>query len=87
MTTKLDSPLKREIEVDGRTYTVTLTPHSVRLTQKGRRKGLELVWRDLVSGEEALAVALNASLGRFQVPQDTPQHTVHNVRASARKRK
>jgi hypothetical protein len=28
----------------------------------GRRKGLEIRWADLVSGEAALATALNASL-------------------------
>jgi hypothetical protein len=28
---------------------------------KGRRKGLEIRWTDLVSGEVALATALNAS--------------------------
>lgn len=33
-----------------------------KLTPKGRRKGHELRWKDLVSGEAALAVALNASL-------------------------
>ena len=29
---------------------------------KGRRKGLEIRWADLVSGEAALATALNATL-------------------------
>jgi hypothetical protein len=32
------------------------------LARKGRRKGLEIRWADLVSGEAALATALNASL-------------------------
>jgi len=31
---------------------------------KGKRKGQELAWRDLVGGEAALAAALNASLQR-----------------------
>jgi len=34
------------------------------LAPKGRRKGYELAWVDLVSGEAALATALNASLAR-----------------------
>jgi len=35
------------------------------LTAKGKRKGLEIQWRDLVSGDAALTAALNASLGKF----------------------
>jgi hypothetical protein len=33
----------------------------LKLTEKGRRKGQELSWKDLVSGDAALATALNAS--------------------------
>jgi hypothetical protein len=62
MTTRLDGPLKRELEVDGNTYTLTITPDGLRLALKGRRKGHVLSWRSLVSGEAALAAALNASL-------------------------
>jgi hypothetical protein len=62
MTTKLDKTLKREITLNQRPYIVTLTPDGLKLTLKGKRKGQELKWLDLVSGEAALAVALNASL-------------------------
>jgi hypothetical protein len=62
MPTRLDKPLKREIEIDGEPYTLTITPEGLKLTRKGKRKGHELSWRDLVSGEAALATALNASL-------------------------
>ena len=62
MTTKLDKVLKREIEVDGRAYILALSPDGMKLTEKGKRKGQELAWKDLVSGEAALATALNASL-------------------------
>ena len=62
MTTRLESPLKREITVAGEPYTLTLTPDGLKLVRKGRRKGYELSWSALVSGDEALAVALNASL-------------------------
>jgi hypothetical protein len=34
----------------------------LKLVAKGKRKGQELAWKDLVSGHAALAVALNASL-------------------------
>lgn len=62
MTTKLASPLKREIDVSGKPYTVTLTPEGLRLVAKGRRKGYELSWDALVNGDAALAAALNATL-------------------------
>jgi hypothetical protein len=62
MTTKLDKTLKREIEIGGEAYIVTLTPEGLKLTVKGKRKGQELAWKDLVSGQAAMAVALNASL-------------------------
>jgi hypothetical protein len=64
MATKLDKPLKRELGVAGRPYMLTLTPVGLKLVPKGRRKGLELSWKSLVSGEAALATALNASLAR-----------------------
>ena len=63
MTTVLDKELKRLIEVDGAPYTVALDPEGLRLTGKGKRKAVvELRWADLLSGEAALAKALNASL-------------------------
>jgi hypothetical protein len=62
MTTKLDKPLKREISIDGEPFIVMIDPDGLKVTAKGKRKGYALAWKDLVSGEAALAVALNASL-------------------------
>ena len=62
MTTKLDGPLKRELQVDGAAYTLTISPVGLKLVAKGRRRGHELAWSSLVSGDAALAVALNASI-------------------------
>jgi hypothetical protein len=62
MTTKLNAPLRREIEVEGQPYTLTITASGLRLAPKGKRKGHELEWKALVSGEAALAAALSASL-------------------------
>lgn len=61
MTTKLNSAFKRELDVNGEKYTVTLSPDGFKLVQKGKRKGIELQWAALVNGEAALASALNAS--------------------------
>ena len=62
MTTKLDKDLKREIVVKGEPYVLTISPQGLKLVPKGKRKGLDLAWKDLVSGDAALAVALRASL-------------------------
>ena len=62
MATKLDKPLKREIQVKGAPYMLTISPEGLKLVPKGRRNGHELTWETLVSGDAALAVALNASL-------------------------
>jgi hypothetical protein len=50
------------LNVNGETYTLTIAPEGLKLVLKGKRKGYELAWKDLVSGQAALAVALNASL-------------------------
>jgi hypothetical protein len=62
MATKLDKSLKREIDIDGKPYMLTLSPDGMKLVPKGKRNGLEIAWKDLVSGDAALATALNASL-------------------------
>jgi hypothetical protein len=61
--TVLDKRLKRRISVDGEDYTVTLDPEGIRLVGNGKRTPeVDLRWRDLLNGEAAMAVALNASL-------------------------
>ena len=59
---KLKSDLRREIGIGKVAYVVTITPLGLKLVVKGRRKGIELSWNDLVSGDAAMAVALRASL-------------------------
>lgn len=60
--TPLDKPLKRELRIGDTAYTLTLDPDGLKLTEKGRRNGVALLWKDLVSGDAALATALQASL-------------------------
>jgi hypothetical protein len=64
--TPLDKTLKRALKIKDDDYVITLTPDALKITQKGRRIGLDLTWADLVSGQSALAVALQASLGKFE---------------------
>ena len=37
MANKLNKHLKREIDVDGKPYMVTLSPEGLKLTEKGKR--------------------------------------------------
>ena len=62
MATKLEKPLKREVMIEGKPYMVTLSPEGMKIVPKGKRNGIEIAWKDLVSGDAALATALNASL-------------------------
>ncbi len=56
MATKLDKVLKREIDIGGKPYMLAISPDGLKLTEKGRRKGQELMWKDLVGGQAAVAV-------------------------------
>ena len=63
MTTALDRPIKRELELDGARYTITISPQGIKVTEKGKRKGQELTWRDIISGDAALRRDLSLSVG------------------------
>jgi hypothetical protein len=62
MTTKLDKPLKREIEFNGVAYTVTFAPDGIKIVEKGKRKGQELSWKDLIGGSVGLTGDLKESI-------------------------
>jgi hypothetical protein len=64
MTTKLNSAFKRELDVNGEKYTLTVSPEGFKLVLKGKRKGIELAWASIVGGDAALATALNATMAR-----------------------
>jgi hypothetical protein len=91
MTTKLDKSLKREIQIKGKPFVVTIDPEVLKLVGKGRRKGLEIRWDELISGEAALAAALQASISprvnlEPSARDSLPQGLRPGRRATARKR-
>lgn len=59
--TPLDKPLRRELMLNDVTYTLVIDPTGLKITEKGRRRGVELRWVDLVNGDAGLAAALQAS--------------------------
>ena len=62
MATKLDKTIKRELELEGKVYTIAIGPDGIKVTEKGRRNGPEVSWRSIVSGEQALTEGLKASI-------------------------
>jgi hypothetical protein len=62
MAVKLEKSIKRELELDGRAYTITIAPEGVKVVEKGKRKGREISWRAIVSGDAELAEQLKTSL-------------------------
>lgn len=66
MATKLDKTIKRELELEGKLYTVAISPDGVKITPKGARKGQEVSWSSLVSGETELRRDLNASVEAYR---------------------
>ena len=71
MTTKLDKAIRRELDFGGVLYTVTLAPDGLKIVEKGKRKGHELSWAELIGGSVTLAQNLQQSiaLGSDQVPE------------------
>lgn len=49
--TPLDKPLKRQIEVDGHAFTVTLDGSGIKITKKAHRNGIEVRWSDLIKDD------------------------------------
>ena len=64
MATKLDKTLKREIDISGEPYMLSISPEGLKLVPKGKRKGQEVTWKELLSGQTALASAMSDSLDR-----------------------
>ena len=62
MATRLDKALKREIEVEGKLYTATLSPGGIKVVEKGKRNGHEISWQSIISGDAALTEDLRISL-------------------------
>ena len=62
MATKLDKSIKRELELDGKLYTVTIGPDGVKVVEKGKRKGQELSWQSIISGDATLIEDLKISV-------------------------
>jgi len=77
MATKLDKLLKREIEIDGKPYMVSLSPDGVKLTEKGKRKGLGVSWKGLANGESATALSLTGGSSESESDSESESAEEH----------
>lgn len=66
MAARLDKAIKRELELGGALYTVTISPEGVFIAPKGHRKGHAISWASLLSGDAELTRDLNISLDAFR---------------------
>ena len=71
MATRLDKTIKRELELGGQLYMVSMSPEGVRIVPKGKRKGHEMSWETLLSGDAELRRDLNMSLDVFDALRET----------------
>jgi hypothetical protein len=60
--TKLEKTLKREIVINGEPHIATISPEGVKVTKKGFRKGNEITWQAIASGDATLHQNLSASV-------------------------
>jgi hypothetical protein len=65
MTAKLDGLIKRELTLGHDIYTVSISPEGVKIVPKGKRKGREISWETLLSGDAELAQQLKMSLDAY----------------------
>jgi hypothetical protein len=70
MAAKLDKAIKRELDIEGQLYMVTISPEGVKIVPKGRRKGHEISWQTILSGDAELTQQLKISLDAMT---DTPE--------------
>lgn len=61
MATKLDKSIKRELEHQGKLYTVTIAPDGVKVVEKGKRNGPHVSWGAIINGDATLNENLNIS--------------------------
>jgi hypothetical protein len=62
MATKLEKSIKRELEHQGKLYTITIAPEGVKVVEKGKRNGRELSWGSIISGDATLNEDLRISM-------------------------
>jgi len=76
---RLDKTIKRELELGGKLYIVSVSPEGVRIVPKGARTGHEMSWETLLSGEAELRRDLNMSLDVYDALRRTSGSANHQT--------
>ena len=71
MATRLDKTIRRELDLGGKLYTVSLSPGGIKIVPKGGRKGYEISWQAILSGEVELRRNLNMSIDMYDTIRRT----------------
>jgi len=79
MAVKLEKSIKRELDLDGRAYTIQIAPEGIKVTEKGKRKGREISWRAIISGDAQLAEDLKLSIDAFCYKENQIKLDVRNI--------
>ena len=58
MATKLEKPLKREVQISDAPYMLTISPEGLKIVPKGKRNGIEVTWKSIL-GQTGDAVSGN----------------------------
>ena len=70
MPARLDKTIKRELELDAKLYTVTISPEGVKIAPKGARKGREMSWVDLLMGDAELRRDLSIPVDAYKAAEE-----------------
>jgi hypothetical protein len=85
MTTTLTKPITRAVAIGDARYKVVMTPNGVRLTEHGKRRGIEVSWSSLIAliesdGREVDTVQSTAGTG---VPEAITRDVARELRSAA----
>jgi hypothetical protein len=58
--TPLEKPLKRQIDIEGQAFTVTLDATGIKITRKAHRNGIEHRWADLIGDDHDVATTTDS---------------------------
>ena len=82
MTTPLIKDLSREVLIEGAPFKVVLSQTGVRITEKGRRKGLEVSWDKLLVLGQAPKPTLPTGTEGAKVPEAVVADVAREVKAA-----
>lgn len=85
MATELSKPVTRAVTIAGARYKVVMTPDGVRLTEHGKRRGIEVSWPSLIAliETEGREVNTEARVAGTGVPEVITKDVAREIRSAA----